>query len=335
MDQRTIDQLENDLRGHDAPGAGGVDLATVRALGTRRRRVRGLVAGGGAVAAVAVLALVLTAVTGGHERGAEEPRFATQPSSTPTELSPLAQRALAKVPGAVQVSAWQVLIPTPAAMSMYPSQVVPADHIAAGPVDVGMRRYTGVTSFERGQFPAWLFDGVERIEKTELGSEEEGYPVGSTEMGIIVDAGPLDLACVQPLPDWGNADELGDACNPAMLGTSGDARTYEWGMGTDDFLQSGQPLELFSDETYTDGTARTVWIGGTDGTDVASVELVDVDGTRIQATVAAGTLVPGETMFWGTVPGELAIAVTRDADGDVLERHEVKPCDSPVDCEVR
>jgi hypothetical protein len=51
--------------------------------------------------------------------------------------------------------------------------------------------------------------------------------------------------------------------------------------------------------------------------------------------VASGTLVPGETMFWGTVVGELAVAVTRDADGDVLERHELKPCSDPVDCEVR
>ena len=37
--------------------------------------------------------------------------------------------------------------------------------------------------------------------------------------------------------------------------------------------------------------------------------LQPTDGTVVAATVASGTLVPGETMFWGTVPGELAVAV--------------------------
>ena len=76
-------------------------------------------------------------------------------------------------------------------------------------------------------------------------------------------------------------------------------------------------------------------MGGTDGTDVASVDLVTTDGTHVEATVASGTLVPEETMFWGTVTGELAEAVTRDADGTVLERHQLAPCSAPVDCEVR
>lgn len=334
MDQRTIDQLEHDLRGHDTPHAAGIDIATIRTLGTRRRRARGLLAGGGVVAAVAVLGLVVGTLTGGDGRATEEPGFAVEPTATPTELSPLAERVLAEVPGAVRVSEWQVLIPAPAQRPTDMRQPVPPDLISGGPVDIGTRRYTGVTTYKRNQFPAWLFDGVERIE-TELGSEEEGYPVGSTEMGIIVDAGPLDLACIMPLPEWGDSGELGDGCLPAMLGMVGGSRTYEWGMGTEDFLQEGQPLELFSTDDYSDGTPRTVWIGGTDGTDVASVELVGVDGTRVEGTVAAGTLVPGETMFWGTVTGELALAVTRDAEGDVLERHELKPCNSPVECEVR
>ena len=112
-------------------------------------------------------------------------------------------------------------------------------------------------------------------------------------------------------------------------------QTYDWGMGTDDFLQPGEDLELFSTPTYTAGTAQTVWIGGTYGTDVASVDLVTTDGTTVSATVASGTLVPGDTMFWGTVDGDLAEAVTRDAEGHVLEQHRVKSCSTPVDCEVR
>jgi hypothetical protein len=106
-------------------------------------------------------------------------------------------------------------------------------------------------------------------------------------------------------------------------------------MGTDDFLQPGTGLELFQTDTYTSGSPGTVWIGGTDGTDVATVDLVTTDGETVAATVAPGTLVPGETMFWGVVEGELAKAVTRDAAGNVLEDHEVKPCSDPVDCEVR
>lgn len=332
MEQRTIDQLENDLRGHDSSGAGGLDLATIRTRGTRRRRARGLLAGGGAVAGVAALALAVGTLTGGSDRAVDEPGFAVEPTATPTELSALAERVLAEVPGAVQVSDWQVVIPAPGPRPVVMSQRVPADYISGGPVDIGAHRYTGVTAYKKKDFPGWLFNGVETIEKTELGREGEGYPVGSTEMGIIVDAGPMELACMESLPEWGDG---ADGCFPAMLGTIGSARTYEWGMGTDDFLQEGRPLELFSIDDYSDGTPRTVWVGGTDGTDVASVELVGVDGTRVEATVAAGTLVPDETMFWGTVTGELAIAVTRDADGGVLERHELKPCNSPTECEVR
>ena len=40
-------------------------------------------------------------------------------------------------------------------------------------------------------------------------------------------------------------------------------------------------------------------------------------------------------MFWGPVAGDLAEAVTRDADGNVIEQHRVKSCSDPVDCEVR
>jgi hypothetical protein len=189
-----------------------------------------------------------------------------------------------------------------------------------------------VTAYAPSAFPAWLWDGVEQYERTVLGNEEDGYPVGSLDTGIVVDTGPLDLVCMRPLPEWG---EGSDTCYPAMLGEKKGSRTYAWGMGTDDFLQEGEDLELFSTPSFSTGVPRTVWIGGTDGTEVASVTLVTTDGTEVEATVAAGTLVPGETMFWGTVDGALAQAVTRDADGEVLERHRVKPCSDPVDCEVR
>ncbi len=79
----------------------------------------------------------------------------------------------------------------------------------------------------------------------------------------------------------------------------------------------------------------SLWVGGTDGTDGASVDLELADGSTVEATVASGTLVPGETVFWATVPGELVRAVTRDADGEVLEDHPLRPCSGDLDCEVR
>jgi hypothetical protein len=278
---------------------------------------------------------VVGVVTGDEPVRDRAPVIGTEPK----HLSPLAERALREIPGAVQLSDGQVLLPTPVDGGLeMGEEKVPADYIEAGPVDIGARSYTGVTAFRPSSFPAWLYDGVQDIEMTELGSEEEGYPVGSTEMGIVVDAGPVDLACIRPLPQWTGDDGQSldsEACFPAMLGQHDGYRTYDWGMGTDDFLQEGEDLELFSTDVYSAGSPQTVWIGGTDGTDVATVTLVATDGTKVEATVAAGTLVPGETMFWGTVTGELAVAVTRDIDGEVLQRHEVEPCSDPVDCEVR
>ncbi|UUZ59691.1 hypothetical protein [Nocardioides sp. B-3] len=75
MDQRTIDQLEHDLHGHDPRDAAGPDLATIRSLGSRRRRARGLPAGGGSVAAVVALGLVLSTVAGGSDRATDDPRI--------------------------------------------------------------------------------------------------------------------------------------------------------------------------------------------------------------------------------------------------------------------
>jgi hypothetical protein len=319
---RTIEQLERDLHAGRQEVLSGPALADIRSRGRGRRRVRLASYVAGAAAAAVVASGVAIGVLGQDPAGEGGPGPATA-VDTPKELSPLAARALREIPGAVQVSAWQVLLPAPAAgqQDWAAGETVPADHIAAGPVDIGARAYEGVTSYDEAAFPAWLYEGV-----------------GSTDMGIIVDAGPQDLACMRPLPQW--TDDNGEArdsqeCYPAMLGLHAGERTYAWGMGTDDFLEEGEDLELFHSDVYTSGSPQSVWIGGTDGTDVASVELVAVDGTRVEATVAAGTMVPGETMFWGTVTGDLAVAITYDAAGDVLERHEVEPCSDPVECEVR
>jgi hypothetical protein len=329
---RSVEELERDLRcGSDVSLPAEV-LADIRTRGSRRRRVRWTACIAGAATVVAVASLGYGLTDPGPR--AEDTSYVDQPAA-PKELSPLARRALAEIPGAVKVSDWQVVIPGPESELSSMDEAIPARLIDAGPIDVGARRYTGVTMFARSAFPAWLYDGVLEIERSEVG-DEDGTAVGSTATGIIVDAGPLDLGCMRPLPDWGGGEEMpGDTCFPAMMGLVGGSRTYEWGMGAVGFLEPGQDLQLFSTDDYGSDGPQTVWIGGTHGTEVATVDLVSTDGTQVAATVTAGTLVPGDTMFWGTVSGELAVAITRDADGDVLERHELEPCSDPVDCEVR
>ena len=53
------------------------------------------------------------------------------------------------------------------------------------------------------------------------------------------------------------------------------------------------------------------------------------------AEVLAGTLVPGDTMFWADVPGELTHVTAYDADGEVVDDHAITSCRGGVDCEVR
>ena len=334
-DVRTVAELEQVLRAAEPDRLQPVRLSEIRTRGRRRRRGRLAVAAAGTAAAVVAASMGIAALTSvGGERAHDAPPVAQRP---PKEMSALARRVLAEIPGAVQVSSWQVVIPVPAGADADQLGVegVPAYDVDAGPVDLDTRWYTGVTSFRPRDFPTWLYDGVADYEQHVLG-DEDGYPVGSTDIGVLVDAGPLRLACMQALAELsGGGEQEGATCFPAMLsGPDGDL-VYQWGMGTDDFLEPGSDLELFHTASYTSGAPRTVWIGGTDGTDVASVDLVTTDGTSVAATVASGTMVPGDTMFWGTVDGDLAMAVTRDAAGDVLERHVLKPCATPVECEVR
>ncbi len=332
-DVRTVAALERTLKTTDPEQLQPARLQEIRTRGGRRRRTRLALVAAGTAAVIVMTSLGGAALSGIGEDRAED----AQPASPkpPKEMSALAKRALAEIPGAQQVSSWQVLLPTPVGAPGVPSeQSVSDDLVDAGPIDIGTRHYTGVTAYGRKAFPAWLYDGVSDYEQNVLGSKEEGYPVGSTDIGVVVDGGPMRLVCMRPLPEW-SGEPAGDTCFPAMVGGADGHLVYEWGMGTDDFLHEGKALELFSTDTYIDGSPGEVWIGGTYGTDVASVDLVATDGTTVPATVAPGTLVPGNTMFWGSVDGDLAIAVTRDADGKVLEEHVLKPCSSPVDCEVR
>jgi hypothetical protein len=320
MTTRTIDQLEQELRSDEHREPGHLDLETVRAAGMRRRHLSAAAMGAGLLATSVAACLVLSAVLGGGSgRANDDPA----PAAHPQGLSGLAERVLAEVPGAAQVSEWQVVMPEPAGAKRMWSE--PDLDVVGTPVDTGAHHYSGVTGYRAAAFPAWLYDGVERIEHTELASEDGSYPVGSTEMGVLVDGGPAYLGCV--------GDRSG--CGPALLTRTAGGWAFEWGMGTDDFLKPGSDMEVFLSDDYSTGAPGQLVLAGLPGTDVARVDLVTTDGTTVPGHVESGTIVDGDTMMWGTVVGGLAAVVAYDAAGEVIEDHELKPCSDPVDCEVR
>jgi hypothetical protein len=320
MSTRTIEQLERELQHDDGDTLDHARLDAIRATGLRRRHldVAGLAVG--VLAATIAVALVVSALLGGGSGRASDP----QPAGIPHDrLSPLAERALAVVPGAHQVSAWQVVVTPPDnAVRDWTDEA----EVIGAPVDTGARHYVGVTSFRPRGWPSWLYDGVLQVERGDLAESDGSFPVGSTDTGVLVDNGPAYLGC---------ASFRKGTCGPALLTRDGDEWTYQWGMGTDDFLKPGSDMEVFLSEDYSGGAPGELVLAGLPGTDVARVEIVQADGTVVPGHVASGTVVPGASMMWGTTVGEPAAVVAYDADGDVIENHRLRPCSDPVDCEVR
>jgi hypothetical protein len=319
MSPRTIEQLEHELHGDEQVRPLGPDLAAIRAAGMHRRHLAALATGVGVLASVVVLGLVLGGTVGSGGRAVDDPA----PASRPHELSALAKRALTEISGTRQVSDWQVVVPTPA---NGPSGDFDSDPttITGIPVDTGARHYNGVTAYARADVPGWLYDGVEHIEKTDLGTPQE-YPVGSTDTGILVDDGPAYLGCA-------GSD---GSCGPALLTKDSDGWHYEWGMGTDDFLRPGSDMEVFLSDDYASGKPGKLVLAGLPDTDVARVDLVTTDGTTVAGHVESGTVVAGASMIWGTVVGDVAAVIAYDGAGKVIEDHRLRPCSDPVDCEVR
>jgi hypothetical protein len=325
----SISDLERTLAGPTAPDLLGTpDLTRIHRLGTRRRRARSavlVVATVTAVAAATGLGYGVGTFRAGGDTGRDTPPAAQSPDPAPRALSPLAKRVLREVPGATQVSAWQVVIPSPDTAPEW-DEAVDVDEIAAGPIPLGGLHYTGVTAFKRSAFPHWLYDGVQQIEQEELG-DEDGYPVGSTEMGILVENGDAELACM--------GEQMGGPCHPAYLADLAGTQYYQWGMGTDDFLKPGADMEVFLADDYSRGAPGTIAIGGIDGTDVARADFLTTAGEVVTGSVEADTFSPGDSIFYANVPGELARVIVYDADGTVIEDHGLKACDDPVECEVR
>ncbi len=314
---RTVLELERSLRAPDhLPGP---DLATIRSSGRRRRRFRRVVGGSTSLAALGLVAGLTWTVTADGVSGDE---VAVDLPPAPTELSPLAKRALKEVPGATKVSAYQVVLPDPGVPTEMDEPIDP-DRIRTEPIDLGAHAYTGVTLWPRGTFPEWLRAGIARTERA--AGDESGYPVGSMAEGIAVDQGTQSLACVS----W-----EGDDCVPAVVRRTGSEWFYDWGMGTDNFLDQWAGMEVFSQDDFSTGSATTLWIAGIDG-DVARADFIQIDGTVVAGAAAYGQVTEGDSMMWANVPGDLAKVVAYDADGHVIEDHELMPCDSPVECEVR
>lgn len=331
---RTVTDLERYLAEPVTSGLDGPpDLDRIRRLGARRRRTRH--------AAVALAtSITIAAVAGGgytahqgltaDETDRDLPPVAQSPKPAPSDLSPIAKRVLREIPGAVKVSPWQVVIPGPGVAEAH-AQKVTRDQIAAGPLPLGGASYTGVTAFPPSKFPRWLYEEVQRIEREELGNGNT-YPVGSTDMGILVQYGDAELACLVREEETG---PYAGRCDPAVLTSLGGDRYLQWSMGTDRFLKAGAEMEVFLTEDYSDGALSTIAIAGIHGTEVARADFITTTGKRAVGTVQAGTVVPHDSIFYTKVPGELARVVAYDTDGTVIEDHPLKSCNNPIDCEVR
>lgn len=326
MSTRSIRDLEQLLAGEEPSGI-GPDLDLIHRRGRMRRRARVGAAAGSALALSAVLGVTLASLGGGVD-SVEDPTTAAaaQPGD---DLGQLAQRALAEIPGARKISATRVLIPGPGQPEMGSIE----DFSMRGtPVALPEVSYGGVTLYRSADFPNWLYDGTDAAEKA-AGESDGSHQVGTYDLtGVVVDRGERYLGCVRPSP---RSAAPGIVCAPAMVTKIGHDWYYDWGMGTEDFLQAGEDMEVFTSDSTIDGADGTLAIAGIDGVEVARAEMVAVDGTRTDGVVLAGTLVPGDTMIYGEVPGELARVIAYDADGNVIEDHELRDCDSPVDCEVR
>jgi hypothetical protein len=332
----TLDQLVRDLHSvPDSTDLGRPDLDTIRRAGRGRRRRHRAAVLGGSIAVGAVLGLTFVVSRQLPSDDPQQSQIASAPQE-PRELSDLARRVLREVPGAEKVSPWQVVIPAGGAAPRDDRPVDSAE-IASEPVALPARAYTGVTAYPRNAFAPWLYQATVTYEREVLGEPDAGYPVGSTDTGVLVDGGTLELACLEAGPGrLTNGEDLpGGDCYPALLARAGDAAYLQWSMGTERFLEPGAPMELFTSDDYSTGEPATLWIGGVGGADVARVDFVTTDGRTVAGDVDAGTLVPGDSMFWARVPGELVTVVAYAADGAVIEEHQIRPCESPVDCEVR
>lgn len=317
MNETTLERFTEELRGTGGPPLREDLLVTAKRRGARRRRTR---AGAVGLAAAVVVGgsafLVVPGVTGS---GADQLRGV---AGRPTGLTPLQKRVMREVDGAERLSVWQVAVPEPeGAAESFP--MTSDDFEVRGPTfPTGVSSYAGVTLYEPEAFPDWLYDGVLAWE-TDAG-DANGQPVGSTDMGIAVENGELELACVS---------FQGAECEPAVVRRSDGEVHYEWGFGTDRFLQPFSGMEVFAGNDAAED-APSLAVAGLPDDSVTRVDFVNTAGETVEGSVDH-TMAPGSSILWAQVPGALARVVAYDADGDVVDDHTLRACSGGVDCEVR
>ena len=320
MNQTTLERFAEDLKGDSAARLDPRRLAEAKRRGARRRRTRTALV---AVAATIVVGGSATLLVPGPDGGSgERDTVARDVAARPTGLSELQKRVLREVPGAERISVWQVAFPEP--LGAEDGMEIPGDdfEVQGETFTTGVPSYTGVTMYDRAAFPGWLYDEVLSIESA--AGDENGQPVGSTDMGIAVVNGTLELACVS----FQGAD-----CVPAVIRNEEGQRHYEWGFGTDDFLDPGTGLEVFAGNAGAEDAPSLAVAGLPDDT-VTRVEFVNTAGTIIEGTVDH-TMAPGSSIVWASVPGALARVITYDSSGAVVDDHSLRSCTGGVDCEVR
>ena len=317
MNETTLERFTEELRGIGGPLLRPDLLDDAKRRGARRRRTRVAVVGLAAATAVGgSLALIAPGVTGS---GPDQLRGV---AGRPAGLSPLQERVLREVPGAERLSVWQVGIPEPAgAVETFPSD--DGSFEVQGPTyATGVTSYTGVTLYEPDAFPAWLYDAV--LSWEEDAGDESGQPVGSTGIGIAVENGTLELACVS----FQGAD-----CEPAVIRAAHGRIHYEWGFGTERFLAPSSGMEVFGGNAAPED-APALAVAGLPDDSVTRVEFINTAGKSFSGTVDH-TMAPGSSILWAKVSGALARVVAYDAEGDVVEDHTLRSCSGGVDCEVR
>ncbi len=297
-----VDELTRIMRNGEAEQVPtSPDLTAIRSRGRRMRWSRRGATSAVVAATLAVVAGSAYTVAGGP--GIERGLFAAG-----DELSPVAERALKEVPGAYRVGD-QVFVPEVPTRAAVAEGALSPRRFRGEVVPLTVHGYSDLTYLTDGSgLPGWLPTAPEVME----------------DDTVRADNGPLSLACVSG---------RGSRCGLTTMVRSVDGDYYRLsGLGTATFLKPGAPMEVFLDEDYLERTVSV--IGGIHGTDVARVEVFTVDGRRREADVSHD-VVKGDTVFWGESYGEVARVVAYDRDGTVLDSHEIKPCDDPVDCEVR
>lgn len=282
------------------------DLALIHRRGSARRRRSRY----GAMAAVLVVGLVAGgawSLAGSGDDARTIP--AVSQSHRATGLTAYERSVLREIPSAYSVDGTVVLPDTAHAGQELRERNGPAKRLLGTAVPLGFDGRAGP-----GYIP------TAKTQEPYL----ENAPRGSQ---VVVDPGPVLLGCVAT---------RGSGCAPVVLATADDGSHYYLnGIGTDDFLEPGAPMELFLDDDYSGRTRHTSLIGGIDGTDITRVVVDLVDGSTAEATVNTGRLSPGNTLFYARLAAEPRQVKAYDAKGDLVATHAVKKCSGGVDCEVR